>query len=39
MKPTTYQLPIQAYRAPGSRSWDTGMRVVHDGQLSGENEG
>ena len=39
MKPTTHQLPIQAYCAPGSRFRDTGMRVVHDGQLSGENEG
>jgi len=39
MKPTINRLPIQAYCAPGSRFWDTGMRVVHDGQRSGGTKG
>jgi len=39
MKPTTNRLPIQAYCAPDSRFWDAGMRVVLDGQLSGEIKG
>jgi len=39
MRPTIDQLPIQAYCAPGSLFKGTGMRVVHDGQLSGSSKG